>query len=85
MTMHKDFQYMFTLSFIKSTSREGYKCECCNYFFSVKENVGKLELEVINLQTDLSLKTSVNNTDFWNLAMSAQWPLLKQVECMFHF
>jgi hypothetical protein len=41
-----------------------------------KENVNELELE-INLQTDLSLKTRVNDTDFWNLVPSAQCPILK--------
>jgi len=43
-----------------------------------KENVNELELE-INLQTDLSLKTRVNDTDFWNLVPSAQCPILELV------
>jgi hypothetical protein len=45
-----------------------------------KENVSGLQLEIIiNLQTDLSLKTRVNDTNFWNLVLAAQCPILKVV------
>lgn len=36
-----------------------------------KENVSELELEIINLQTALSLQTTVNDTDFLNFVLSA--------------
>jgi hypothetical protein len=36
-----------------------------------KENMSEVELQIINLQTDLSLKTTMNDTDFWNLVLSA--------------
>jgi hypothetical protein len=39
--------------------------------------VSELELEIINLQIDLSLKTRLNNVDFWNLVPSAECPILK--------
>jgi len=32
--------------------------------YVLNENVSELELEIINLQTDLSLKTRLNNTTF---------------------
>jgi hypothetical protein len=41
--------------------------------------VSELELEIINLQTDLSLKTSLNDTNAWNLMLSTQCPILKRV------
>jgi hypothetical protein len=44
-----------------------------------KENVSKLELEIFNFQKDLSLKTGVNDTNFWNVVLSAQYPILKRV------
>jgi hypothetical protein len=37
----------------------------------VKENVSEVELEIINLQTDLLLKTTMNGTNFWNLVLSS--------------
>jgi hypothetical protein len=43
-----------------------------------KENVSELELEIINLQTDL-LKTRVIDTDFQNLVLLSQCPVLKWV------
>jgi hypothetical protein len=46
--------------------------ECAELIYSVfEENVNELELEVINLQTDLPLKTRANDTDVWNLASCA--------------
>jgi hypothetical protein len=48
----------------------------------IKEIVNKVELDVINLHTDLSLKTRENDIDFWNLLTSAQWLILEQVDCM---
>jgi hypothetical protein len=41
--------------------------------------VSELQLDIINLQTDLSLKTRVNDTNFWNLVPSAQCPIPKRV------
>jgi hypothetical protein len=44
-----------------------------------KENVSELEFDIINFQTNLSLKTRLNDTNFWNLVPSAQCPILKRV------
>ena len=73
MTMHKDSVHVFTLSFITNPPQERVINEIAAIVSSVyKENVNKVELDVINLHTDLSLKTRENNIDFWNLVMSAQ-------------
>jgi hypothetical protein len=62
----KDFERMkFTVSFITNQFQERDISESAELISSVfKENVSDLELEIINLQTDLSLKTRVNDTDF---------------------
>jgi hypothetical protein len=44
----------------------------------LKENVSQAELKTTNLSTDL-LKTRVNNTDFMNVLLSEQYPILKQL------
>ena len=55
-----------------------------------KENVIKVEPEGVDLQTDLSLKTRVN--DVWNVVPSEQYPTVShsemcviKVECIFWF
>lgn len=84
MIMHKDFQCMFSLFFfITNPPQERVINESAAVISSVfKENVNKVELDVINFHTDLSLKTRANNVDFWNMLMSAQYPILKQADCM---
>jgi hypothetical protein len=75
--------HVFTVSFIANPPQESVIKESAAIIYAVfKENVNKVELDVINFHTDLSLKTRANNTDFWNLLMSAQYPILKQVDCM---
>jgi len=44
-----------------------------------KENVSQAELEITDLPTDLSLKTRVNDTDFMNVLLFEQYPVLKQL------
>jgi hypothetical protein len=44
-----------------------------------KQNASELEHEIINLKTDVSLKTRANDTNSWNLVPSAQYPVLKRV------
>jgi hypothetical protein len=57
----------FTVSFITNPFQERDISESAELTSSVfKENVSELELEIMNLQTDLSLKTRVNDTNFWN-------------------
>jgi hypothetical protein len=75
----KDLQLMkFIVSFITNPFQERDISESAELIYSVfKENVS--ELEIFNLQTDLLLKTKVNDTNFWNLVPSAQCPILKQV------
>jgi hypothetical protein len=80
----------FTVSFITNVFQETYICENAAIISSVlKENVSKLEFEITDLQTDLSLKTRVNDTNFWSVATSEQYPILKmsvvKVECIFRF
>jgi len=86
-TRFKDFEHMkFTVSFITNPFQDRDINESAEFISSVfKENVSELELEIINLQTDLSLKTRLNDTNFWNLMPSTQCPILKRVECMFWF
>lgn len=48
------------------------------------QNVSKLELEIIYLQTDLSLKTKVNDTDLRNMLPSEQLPNLTQMSLQLH-
>ena len=43
-----------------------------------KENVCQAEIKNSDLSTDL-LKTRVNNTDFMNVLLSEQYPILKQL------
>lgn len=75
--------HAFTVSFITNPPQERVINESAAINFAVfKENVNKVELDVINFHTDLSLKTRSNNIDFWNFLMSAQYPILKQVDCM---
>jgi hypothetical protein len=70
----------FTVSFIINLFQERDISERAELISSVfKENLSELELEIINLQTDLSLKTIMNDTNFWNLVPSAQYPILKRV------
>jgi hypothetical protein len=70
----------FTVSFITNPFQESDIRESAELIsFLFKENVSEPELEIINLQTDLSFKTRVNNTNFWNLVLSAQCPILKRV------
>jgi len=75
---------MFSLFFfITNPPQERVINESAAVISSVfKENVNKVELDVINFHTDLSLKTRANNVDFWNMLMSAQYPILKQADCM---
>jgi hypothetical protein len=75
----KDFEHMkFTVSFITYPFQERDVSESAELISSVfKENISELELDIINLQTDLSLKTRVNDTNIWNLVPSAQCPILK--------
>jgi hypothetical protein len=77
----KDFEGMkFTVSFITNPFQERDISDSIELISSVfKENVSELEPEIIDLQTDLSLKTRVDVTDFWNLVPSAQCPILKRV------
>lgn len=75
--------HVFTVSFITNPPQERVINERAAIISAVfKENMNKVELDVINFHTDLSLKTRANNIDFWNLLMSAQYPILKQVDCM---
>ena len=75
--------HVFTFSFISNPPQERVRNESAAIISSVfKENVNKVELDVINFHTDLSLKTRANNIDFWNLLLSAQYLILKQVDCM---
>jgi hypothetical protein len=76
----KDFERMkFNLSFITNPFQERDISESAELISPVfKENVSELELEIINLQTDL-LKTRLNDTNFWNLVPSEQCPFLKRV------
>jgi hypothetical protein len=70
----------FTAYFITNPFQERDISESAELISSVfKENVSKLEHEIINLQIDLSLKTRVNDTNFWNLVPSAQCPIQKLV------
>ena len=48
-----------------------------NLFISsvFKGNVSELGLHIINLQTDLRLKTRVNGTNMQNLVSSAECPI----------
>jgi hypothetical protein len=39
--------------------------------------VSEQEVEIINLHTELSLKTRVNDTNVCNLVLSTQCPILK--------
>jgi hypothetical protein len=87
----KDSERMnFTVSFITNPFQEGDISESAELISSVlKENVSELELEIINMQTDLSLKIKVNDTNFWNLVLSnivsySQTSVIKG-ECMFRF
>jgi hypothetical protein len=77
----KDFERMkFTVPFITDPFQERDKSESAELISSVfKENVSELKLEIVNFQTDLSLKTRVNDKNFWNLVPSAQCPVLKLV------
>jgi hypothetical protein len=75
--------HVFTIYFITNPPQERVINESAAVISSVfKENVNEVELDVINFHRDLSLKTRANNIDFWNLLMSAQYPILKQVDCM---
>jgi len=75
--------HVFTFSFITNPPQERVINESAAIISSVfKENVNKVELDVTNFHTDLSLKTRANNIDFWNLLLSAQYHILKQVDCM---
>lgn len=65
--------HVFTVSFITNPPQEMVISESAATISSVfKEIVNRVELDVINLHTDLSLKTRENNIDFWNLLISAQ-------------
>jgi len=76
-TLLKEFECIkFTVSFITNLFQERESAELISVF---KENVSELEFEIINLQTYLSLKTRVNDTNFWTLMPSAQCPILKRV------
>jgi hypothetical protein len=72
----KDFERMkFTVSFITNPYQERDVSESAELTSSVfKGNMS--ELEIINLQRDLPLKTRINDTNFWNLVPSAQCPVL---------
>jgi len=43
------------------------------------ENVRQAELKITDLPADSSLKTRVNDTDFMNVLLSEQYPILKQL------
>jgi hypothetical protein len=77
----KDFNHKkFSVSFITNLFQERDTSESAELLSSVfKENVSELEHEIINLHTGLSLKTRLNDTNFWNLVPSAQCPILKQM------
>jgi hypothetical protein len=53
----------FAVSFITNPFQERDVSESAVFM----GNVNEIELETINTQTDLSLKTDLNYTDFWNL------------------
>jgi hAT family C-terminal dimerisation region len=44
----------------------------------VKKNVSILEMEIIDFQSDLQLKTRVSQTDFWTLVDERKYPLVKE-------
>jgi hypothetical protein len=71
----------FTLSFITIPFQERDISDSAVRISSVfKENVSELKLEIINLQTYLSLKTRMNDRHKGlNLVPSAQCPVLKRV------
>jgi hypothetical protein len=71
----KDFEREnFTESFIANPFQEIDLIERAELISPLlKENMSELELEIINLQTDLWLKTRVNNAHFRNLVPSAQY------------
>jgi hypothetical protein len=58
----KDFEHMkFTVSFITNPFQERDVSKSAELISSVfRENLSELELEMINLQTDSSLKTRLN-------------------------
>jgi len=63
--------HVFTVSFITNPPQERLINESAAIISSVfQDNVNKVKLDVINLHTDLSLKTRTNDIDFWNLLMS---------------
>jgi hypothetical protein len=70
----------FTESFtIKPFQRDWYN-ESDELVSSVsKDNVSELELEVINLERDLSMERRVNKAHFWNLLPSAACPPPKRM------
>jgi len=70
--------HFFTVSFITNPPQERVINESTAIISAVfKENMNKVELDVINFHTDLLLKTRANNIDFWNLLMSEQYSILK--------
>jgi hypothetical protein len=70
----EDFEHMkFTVSFVTNMFQERDISESAE----LKENVSELELEIINLQTDIPLKKRVNDTNFRNLVLSVQCSILK--------
>jgi hypothetical protein len=69
-----------TVSFVTNLFQEGDLSDRAERVCSVfKENVRELEpFEIINLQSDLPLKTGVNDTNFWNFVPPAQRPVLNK-------
>jgi hypothetical protein len=57
--------------------KTGYKWECWSYV--LKDHINKTEHEMVNLQTDLLIKTRESDAKFLNSVPSAIWPLVKQV------
>jgi hypothetical protein len=67
----------FTGSFITNSFQARDISESAAIISVFKENFCELELKMINLQTDLSLKTALKDTNFQNAVPSAQYLTLQ--------